>query len=140
MRCLAEPVTVMVWSPRFPFTKNQPPMTVEIIKATAIAKPGIDVIERSPFILSFNLLSQTKTGCARYTLSRPVTTVFTSKAAWVNHTSEERQRQRELDATGSPRGASRWLLPVCNESRTLDATGSARGGFTLAARNFSPRI
>jgi len=50
----AEPVTVIVWSPRFPFTKNQPPIVVEITSATAITKLAKKVPDRPSLMFRFS--------------------------------------------------------------------------------------
>src|SRR5215213_4539548 len=50
IRFRAEPVTVIVWSPRLPFTKNQPPITVATTRATASTTAAINDPERSKYI------------------------------------------------------------------------------------------
>src|SRR6185503_801920 len=65
IRFRAEPVTVIVWSPRLPLTKNQPPISVDITRPTASTTAAINDPERSRYI-GRNSFFRNPRACAQY--------------------------------------------------------------------------
>src|SRR6185503_19828676 len=67
IRFRADPVTVIVWSPRLPFTKNQPPITVAITRPTASTTAAIKDPERSKYIGEETPFQNRQIATAQYT-------------------------------------------------------------------------